>query len=276
MKLKEVLSAYRADREPIVVSLQRVDSTIKPLRRILGREDAANLPRSAIATYIHRRVAEGVLPQTVRRELITLRAALRLAWKERKIPHVLPLPMPPPGPGRKVALSSDQVAILKNAVAGDSILSLWLAIALATGARLTAILELTWARVDFDNCEIDFRDPTHPKAARRKNRAVVPMSPRLCGLLRQAHEERTSDRVINSSATTIQRRIQRAACAAGLKDVTPHVMRHTAATQLLRKVRLVTASRMLGHRSVAITEQVYGHLTVTDLRPAAEALDAWV
>lgn len=41
-------------------------------------------------------------------------------------------------------------------------------------------------------------------------------------------------------------------------------------------VPLAHVSKMLGHSSVAITADVYDHLTADDLRGASDVLDAWI
>lgn len=54
------------------------------------------------------------------------------------------------------------------------------------------------------------------------------------------------------------------------KRVSPHRLRHTFATHLVKRgVRLVTIRDLLGHRSIAST-QIYLHTTAEDLRHAAE------
>ena len=62
------------------------------------------------------------------------------------------------------------------------------------------------------------------------------------------------------TAKTVTDLIRGAMAAAGLK-ARPHDLRHTYATQLLaagKGENLLTVSRLLGHSSTALTEQVYG------------------
>jgi site-specific recombinase XerD len=67
-------------------------------------------------------------------------------------------------------------------------------------------------------------------------------------------------------ARGMQLRIAALAEAADVKDVTPHVLRHTFATRLLREAEtdLVTVSALLGHASVATTE-IYTQPSERDL-----------
>jgi integrase len=265
-----LLGTYEADRAPVVADTTRLNTTITPLVRHLGARAVAGLDREAFAEYGRRRQADGVQPQTVRRELITLRAALRMAWKDGEIDRVPPIHMPPAGASRQRVLTPDETARLRRAVADDEQMQVCVDLLLGTGARLGAVMELSWDRVDFGARQIDFRAP-HPRAARRKHRAVVPMPTPLASLLRRHQRRSGGDRVVALGRTSVERRFRAACQRAGLEGVTPHVLRHTVATHLLRRVRLVEASRYLGHKSVAITEQVYGHLTVGDLEPAARA-----
>jgi len=71
----------------------------------------------------------------------------------------------------------------------------------------------------------------------------------------------------------IQMRLAALGEAAGV-EVTPHVLRHTFATRLLREVGtdLVTVSALLGHESVATTA-IYTQPSEEDLTEAVEGLN---
>jgi len=57
-------------------------------------------------------------------------------------------------------------------------------------------------------------------------------------------------------------------------DITPHVLRHTVATQLAQKnVPMTQISRLLGHRSTAITEKVYAKFSPDFCRQAVAHLN---
>ena len=63
--------------------------------------------------------------------------------------------------------------------------------------------------------------------------------------------------------------------AAGLGDLTPHDLRHTAASLAIASGANVKAvQRMLGHASAAMTLDVYAGLFGDDLDAVAEALDS--
>lgn len=69
------------------------------------------------------------------------------------------------------------------------------------------------------------------------------------------------------------RALTTAAKAAGLEGIGLHTLRHTAATTMLEAgVPLRTVSELLGHSSVAVTGDVYGHVSSEGARSAVERL----
>jgi integrase len=145
---------------------------------------------------------------------------------------------------------------------------------LATAGRVSAVLELTWDRVDFERGTINLRtNETGP----RKGRAVVPMNDGLRAALSAAEKAAMTDYVIEWAGGPIARLrtgFTAAAKAAGVKGVTPHVLRHTAAVHLVAAgVPMQKVSQYLGHSSIAVTERVYGRFAPDHLRAEAEILD---
>ena len=73
---------------------------------------------------------------------------------------------------------------------------------------------------------------------------------------------------------TIVLALHRVLSRAGLPVIRFHDLRHTAATLMLSQgVHPKMASEMLGHSTVAITLDLYSHITPTMQRQAADAID---
>lgn len=279
LSIADVLDAYELARRDIVIAAERTSRASRRLSQHIGGVDAADREAVAVAveTFGAARRATGVADGTIRRELIVLRAAMRHAWKQGRLLDCPYVGLPPAGAGRQRWLTRQEARSLLHHI--DQPAYLFVRLALATGARAGAILELTWDRVDLVGGTVDFRAP-HPKAHRRKRRAIVPLTDTLLVELANAKrraQAAPTDRVVPSSLRTIARYLRSAAAAADIAHVSPHALRHTAATWMLAGgIPLVDTSRLLGHASTLITEQVYAHLIVSALRPAARLLEDWM
>lgn len=220
-------------------------------------------------------------PATIRGELSQFKACFNwCADKKRKIIKLDDIPLfdlPPDSPPRDNWLRSEQIQKLMAKVAesrDDGLLSrverfLWLA--LETAARKTAILQLTWDRVDFKLNTINYKVPG--MRATKKRRVVVPISKALRPKLLRAYEERTGDLVCDHGSDSVYRAARSAAKAAGIEmPVGPHVLRHTAATHMLRNgVPIWQVAGILGD-TVATVERVYGHHIPDGMAGAVEMI----
>jgi integrase len=113
---------------------------------------------------------------------------------------------------------------------------LFVILALSTGGRTGAILELEWNRVSFEEGTIDLRidTPANPllKTA-RKGRAKVPMNNLARAALQEASQGSLTDWVIEwdgEPIKSVRKGFMEACRRAELEDVTPHTLRHTAAS----------------------------------------------
>ena len=69
--------------------------------------------------------------------------------------------------------------------------------------------------------------------------------------------------------------VQRLRARTGI-EFTPHTLRHSRATELIRAgVAIEVVSKLLTHRSVSATSEAYVHLDVEDLRAELVRAGAW-
>jgi integrase len=207
---------------------------------------------------------------TILRQLGTLKAALRFAQGNRWIAPLPPLKMPVGHPPpRDIWLTREQVGQLIEK-AKSSHLRLFIQLAVTTGARSGAILDLTWPQVDFDKGIIDYG-----KGWGNKRRAIVPVNDDLREALTAAKELALSNYVIEFNGKKIKcvrKSFTRLCEECGFK-ASPHVLRHTAATWLVMDgVPLSEVARLLGN-SEAMVEQVYGKHSPDYLRRAVGVLN---
>jgi integrase len=207
---------------------------------------------------------------TIRKALSILRAALN--WAERKAlidkaPHIW-LPQAPPPKDRR--LTREEADALRNGAVMPHV-RLFIEIGLGTGARAGAILSLRWDMVSD-------RSIRFSQSSRQKRRAtVVPVNDTLREALERAREGAMTDYVIEwagQPVKSIKRGFREAVKRAGLgADVTPHVLRHTAASWMAEAgVPMSEIAAVLGHRDSRTTERVYAKYSPEYLQRAVRAL----
>lgn len=145
---------------------------------------------------------------------------------------------------------------------------------LGTAARVGAILDLEWDRVDFERGTINLRLSDN---ATRKGRAVVPMNGMTRAALSAAHEAALSDYVVEYAGErvkSIRKGFSNACERAGIEGATIHTLRHTAAVYMAEAgVPMWKISQYLGHSNTAITERVYARFAPSAMQDAADVLD---
>lgn len=270
-----ILDGYLHDRQHVVADYQRRVELAANVRRHLGWIEADALLPSNSRTYATTRRREGVSDGTIRLELGALRAALKWAKAERWLTGDVPaIKLPPAPPPRDRWLTREEADRLIGACIAPHV-RLFVAIALHTAARKGAIADLTWQQVDFAQGLINFNPPGRRQTSKR--RVIVPINATLRLALEEAANLRTTDHVLEwggQPAGNIKKAFERAARRAGLAGVTPHVLRHTAASWMaMQGIDMQLISRYLGHTDLSITNRVYAHMHPDYLKSAAEALE---
>lgn len=255
------------------------------LRAVAGtRLDKDGKPRPISATT--RRYVYSVLR-------IALGRALKLGRVHR---NVATLVDPPAKASYRVTpLTQDEADKLLGALTDTRDRAL-IVVDLATGLREGELLGLTWAAVDLDAGTVDVR-----AQLQRGTKLLVPPkreSMRTLGLpaaaiasLRVWRARQRTERVGKLDwdprdfvFTTPDGRplpngtpvkvLQAALDAAGVRRARAHDLRHAFATWLLEAgADLAVVSKLLGHRDIATTSNVYGHLTDGMRQDAAERME---
>ena len=263
----QIVGMYLEQSEAIWKDVDRHHA--KALREHFGSARVDALEDQFVKEFAHR--SKGRVG-TLRKRLGILRAALR--WAERKAlidkaPHIWLPPAPPP---RDRRLSREEFARLEDAAKDTHHLRLFLWLARYTAARAGAILSLRWGQCDFEGRRI-----TLGGSGRQKRRAVVPMHPGLAIALALSKEGAETDHVIEwagKPVKSIKNAFRRAVKDAGLgKEVTPHALRHTAASWMAEAgVPMSEIAAVLGHSDSRVTEKVYAKYSPTYLQRAVRAL----
>lgn len=224
--------------------------------------------------YERARKKAGIKTGSVWTELGHLRSCLKWAAEKARIIAFAPHIYRPQKPAPKDRWLTLQEIDRLLAAECEPHISLAIRVMLTTAARVGAVLELTWDRVDLERGKIDLRvDAEGP----RKGRAVVPINGMLRAALVTAKEAALTDYVIEwagAPVADIKTGFRRAVRSAGLKDVSPHVLRHTAAVHMVAGgIEMSKVSQLLGHSSISVTEKVYARYAPDHLRDAAEILN---
>jgi integrase len=237
-----------------------------------GRFMANDIPEEVVNSYIALRRSQGRGEGTILVELKTLRAALKFAVQRDligKAPYIRAPSAPPPRDKRLTRAEAQRL------IASCSIphVKLFVILALTTGARLQAILSLTWERIDFEAGMIDMVDPEHTG----KRRVLLPMNATARAALTEAHRASTCDFVIewgSKRIRDIRDGLNSAARRAGIQAVNPHMLRHSAASWLAEAgTPMPEIARFLGHGDSRVTERVYARLSPTYMRKTVSALE---
>ncbi|MCG5471163.1 site-specific integrase [Micromonospora sp. LAH09] len=240
-------------------------------------------------------------PASIIKVHAVLRVALADAERMDLVPRNVAKAAKPPALGRteRRALTPEEAKTLLSVLTGDQLESLFV-LALATGLRRAELLGLRWSDVDLPGRALFVRQtlqrtdhglvfvpPKTHRSARPLPLSALAVRALEAQRVRQAKERLAAGEVWSDLgpvfASTIgtameprnvNRRFEQLRAAAGLDWLHLHDLRHAFATFLLDQgEELRTVMELLGHSTIRMTADTYGHVLPARARQAASAID---
>lgn len=179
----------------------------------------------------------------------------------------------PPVPERKQrALTRAEFKEFFAAVKADHA-RLYVLLGIYTMARPSAILDLTWDRVDFARRQIDFTPPGHVRTAKR--RTIVPIADDLLPELGKGKKAATTEWVIErggKQVACIKKAFQAASERSGV-HATPYTLRHTGAVWAAEDgASMPELAQFMGHDDDRTTQKHYSRYSPDYLRGVANRI----
>lgn len=224
-------------------------------------------------SYIKKRTVDGIKIGSIHTELGHLRSTMNWGFKKGRLSRVPEITLPPKPDSDVQPLNDNQIQrIVDNCKAPHARLAVILL--LTTGARVSAVLDRTWDKIDFERGIIDLR---LTDGVTRKGRAVVPMNALARTALTTAFEARQTEWVVEYNGGPIKsmrKAYSNALERANLSGVRIHQIRHTVAVRMLAAGQPIEmVSQYLGHSNTQITYKTYARFMPGHMSDAAEVLN---
>jgi integrase len=264
----EILAGYEADKKANGIrGRDALKYCVISLSKPLGPLQPNQLLPPVIRQYAKDRQAS---PGTILRDIGVLRAALAWAVEHQWIEAFPVIKNPVKTPKSRDRWATKEEARRLIEAAREPHIKAFIMLGFMTAARVGAIIELRWEQVNFATGLIDYGE-----GHGNKRRAVVPINSELVPVLTALRELACTPYVIERHGKQVQeiKNGFKAACRrAGVKGITPHIMRHSAATWMaMDGVPLREIARLIGDDEATV-ERVYAKHSPDYLKRAVSAL----
>lgn len=252
----------------------------KHLKPFFGNLNINQITFAVVEKYVAAAGKKGVSPATLRKILTTLSGIMAYAMKHRYIDHNPVREIERPADDRKdedgdmLVLQPEEVKVLVDGAETQKDRTLYMAAAL-TGMRQGELFGLKWSDIDWINNQIHvkrtynhgkFYDPKSKHSRRR-----IDMAPELVAELKKwklACLKGELDLVFpngkgkpQNQSNFLRRHFYPALLAANLPRIRFHDLRHTYCALLLDQGENIKyIQRQMGHSSIKVTLDIYGHL----------------
>lgn len=276
----DVIALYLDDHGPSVARPGELATRARYLLDWWGERTLADVTGKTCRAYVAQRSSTAA----ARRELEDLRAAVRYHWRQGYASHETKVVLPDKPAARTRWLTRPEAArLLWCAYRRSPHVARFILVGLYTGTRSGAVCRASFRRGDnsgwVDTAAGVFWRRAPDDRVTRKRQPAAPISRRLLAHLRRWERGTLRD---GHGAYVVQwrgrpvRRVTKAfaqaAAKAGLSDVTPHTLRHTAATWMMRAgADPWPAANMLG-MTIETLMETYGHWHPSFGREAAEKM----
>jgi integrase len=267
-RIADLWPPYVADRLLEVSRKDRFDSLWKALEPHFGHRLGTAVTRQDCRDYHEARKKAGKANSTVKTELEFLRACLRFHYG-KDAPSIW---IPPESKPRDRYLTREEAEKLLEAIEAPHV-RLFVTLAITTGARMSALLDLTWDRVDLEVGTVDLNPAG--REITNKRRTTVKLNPRALNALIEAKPAALSDYVIEYAGEkidSIRKAIRAAAKRSGVR-CSAHVFRHTSGVWMANAdVSMEKIAQRLG-TTLKIAEKHYARFSPSYQKDAAAATD---
>jgi len=241
----------------------------------------------------------GLSPRTVRNIVIVLKAVLRQAGLEYGLNSpTANLKLPKADrPGIRLLSDSNITALEANCRQTPDNGNLGLLLCMYTGMRLGEACAVRWSDIDWNNSELRIRK-TVQRLSRRGNdngaktrltisspktsnaERIIPLPSGIVGELKRLADTQDRDAFILTGLVsrfmdprTFQNRFKRKQEELHIEPVNFHAIRHTFASQCIRKgFDVKTLSEILGHSTVQLTLDFYVHSSMEEKKKQMSGL----